>query len=56
MSDGLNGWGTTDTELPVSPLFCHLKDQLSPGSPGLKHLCPTRWTVRSGSVDAVLTN
>ena len=37
MSDGLNGWGTTDTELPVSPLFCHLKDQLSPGSPGLKN-------------------
>ena len=31
--------------------FRHLRDQLSQGSPGLKPLCPTRWTVHSGSVD-----
>ena len=23
----------------------HLQEELSPGSPGLKPLCPTRWTV-----------
>ena len=37
-------------------LFRHLRDQLSPGSPGLKPLCPTRWTVRTASVDAILKN
>ena len=37
-------------------LFYHLRDQLSPGSSGLNPLCPTQWTVCSGSVDAVLKN
>ena len=37
-------------------LFRHLRDQLSPGSSGLNPLCPTQWTVGSGSVDAVLKN
>ena len=36
--------------------FRHLKEQLSPGSPGLKPLCPTRWTVRTAAIDAVLKN
>ena len=36
--------------------FRHLRDSLSPGSPGLKPLCPTRWTVRNGVIDAVLKN
>ena len=35
-------------------LFRHLRDQLSPGSPGLKPLCAMRWTVRTASVDAIL--
>ena len=33
--------------------FRHIRDQLSPGSPGLKPLCTTRWTV---SIDAILKN
>ena len=37
-------------------LFRHLRDQLSPGSPGLKPICPTRWTVRTASIDAILKN
>ena len=37
-------------------LFRYLKEQLSPGSPGLKPLCPTRWTVRTGAIDAILKN
>ena len=36
--------------------FRHLRDQLSPGSPGLKPLCTTRWTVRTGSLDAIFKN
>ena len=37
-------------------LFHQLSDQLYPGSPGLKPLCPTRWTVRTASIDAILKN
>ena len=37
-------------------LFQHIRDQLSPGSPGLKPLCTTRWTNRKGSIDAILKN
>ena len=33
--------------------FTVLKDALSPSSPGIKPLCPTRWTVR---IDSVLKN
>ena len=25
-------------------------------TPGIKPLCPTRWTVRTGAVDAILKN
>ena len=35
-------------------LFRYRKEQLSAGSPGLKPLCPTRWTVRTGAIDAIL--
>ena len=37
-------------------LFRQLRDQLCPGCPGLKPLCPTRWTVRTASIDAILKN
>lgn len=37
-------------------LFYSLRDQLAPGAPSLKPLCPTRWTVRTGALDAVLKN
>ncbi len=37
-------------------LFQRLKDELAPGTPGLKPLCPTRWTVRTGALDAIIKN
>ena len=37
-------------------LFQNIRDQLSPGSPGLKPLCTTRWTVQTSSIDAILKN
>jgi Domain of unknown function (DUF4371)/hAT family C-terminal dimerisation region len=33
-----------------------LKDELSPGTPGFRILCPTRWTVRSGSLQSIIDN
>ena len=36
--------------------FNRLKDKLAPENPTLKLLCPTRWTVRSSAIDAVLKN
>ena len=36
--------------------FRHLQDKLNPGIPGLKPLCPTRWTVRTKSLHAVIKN
>ena len=37
-------------------LFHQLKNELSYSTPGLKPLCPTRWTVRTGALDAVIKN
>ena len=37
-------------------LFETLKLEDSPDSPHLRTLCPTRWTVRNGAIDAVLKN
>ena len=37
-------------------LYEKLKQELSPQLPSLKPLCPTRWTVRTGAIDAVLKN
>ena len=38
-------------------LFLSLQSQLSPGSTtSLKPLCPTRWTVRTAAISALLTN
>ena len=36
--------------------FRHLQDELNPGTPGLKPLCPTHWTVRTESLHAVIKN
>ena len=36
--------------------FRHLQEELNPGVPGLKPLCPTRWTVRTESLNAVIKN
>ena len=36
--------------------FHHLQNELNPGTPELKPLCPTRWTVRTESLHAVIKN
>ena len=46
--------------IPYSPkrstLFDTLQCQVSSGAPSLKPLCPTRWTVRTRAISAVLSN
>ena len=37
-------------------LFQSLKSELSPDTPGIRVLCPTRWTVRANSLASVLSN
>lgn len=37
-------------------MLLQIKSELAPGSPGLKPLCPTRWTVRAESLRSVLNN
>ena len=39
-----------------SYLFQQIKNEMSPESQDLKPLCPTRWTVRTEAINAVLTN
>ena len=39
-----------------SSLFLTLQSQMTPGSKTLKPLCPTRWTVRTAAISAVLGN
>ncbi|PIK54239.1 putative zinc finger MYM-type protein 1-like [Apostichopus japonicus] len=39
-----------------SAVFLKLKDQVSPDAPGLRPLCPTRWTVRTGALLGILSN
>ena len=36
--------------------FHHLQEKLSPHLPGLKPLCPTRWTVRTEAIHVVIMN
>lgn len=37
-------------------LFERIQSNLSPDSPRLKPLCPTRWTVRTAALNAVIKN
>jgi len=37
-------------------LFQNLKSELSPDTPGILVLCPTRWTVRANSLASILSN
>ena len=37
-------------------LFTKLKKELQPELPGMRVLCPTRWTVRADSLKSVLDN
>ena len=39
-----------------STLFTTLQEQMSPGAPSLKPLCPTRWTVRAKAINSVPKN
>ena len=34
-------------------IFHKLKDELSPQVPGIRTLCPTRWTVRAASLESI---
>ena len=36
--------------------FKVLKDQLAPGTRGVRILCPTRWTIRADSLSSILDN
>ena len=37
-------------------LFTKLKQEITPGTPGFRTLCPTRWTVRAVSLKSVIDN
>ena len=37
-------------------LFRHIKGQLAPDTPGVRVLCPTRWTVRADSMESTMKN
>ena len=39
-----------------SSLFLTLQSQMTPGSKTLKPRCPTRWTVRTAAISAILSN
>ena len=40
----------------MSSLFLTLQSQMTPDSKTLKSLCPTRWTVRTAAISAILSN
>ena len=37
-------------------MLLSLKEELSPSSPSIRPLCPTRWTVRAESLRSVIAN
>ena len=37
-------------------MFEEIKDEIAPGSPGVRVLCPTRWTVRADSMMSIIQN
>jgi len=37
-------------------IFSRLKEELTPGVPGLRNLCPTHWTVHATSLESIRTN
>lgn len=40
----------------MDAMFSKLKDELQPECPGIRALCPTRWTVQADSLKSVLDN
>ena len=39
-----------------SHLFKHLQEEISPDTPGIRVLCPTRWTVRHETIQSIMSN
>ena len=37
-------------------LFNDIKEEMEPGSPGIRSLCPTRWTVRADAMQSIIKN
>ena len=37
-------------------IFRDIKDNVAPGNPGVRVLCPTRWTVRADSMHSIIQN
>lgn len=37
-------------------IFEKLKQEITPHAPGLRTLCPTRWTVRAASLESIRRN
>ena len=37
-------------------MFDKCQKEFSPEAPGLRPLCPTRWTVRTSALDSILKN
>ena len=37
-------------------LFNEIKEEIEPGSPGIRTLCPTRWTVRADAMESIIKN
>ena len=37
-------------------IFHKLKEEMSPQVPGVRNLCPTRWTVRAASLESIRLN
>ena len=37
-------------------IFKHLQEEFNVDAPGLKPLCPTRWTVRTSAINSILKN
>ena len=60
MKDALDTTFEISKLIKLSPkrdsLFEKLKSDLSPGVPGFRTLCPTRWTVRGSSFKRVAQN
>ena len=60
MSDALDHSYEICKLLKYSPrrdaIFSKLKEAMSPGVPGLRSFCPTRWTVRGSSLESIRLN
>ena len=58
MSDTLNHLLEICKLIKASPtrVFSELKEEKTPGGPGLRNLCPTKWTVCAASLQSIREN